>query len=84
VKNLCIPVIQTGRLKIHANADAQRLLQGFERNTMSKETIYVIAMLELVVSLTAAGLAWHWYGWHAAVIVFLVLWAANLRQVMKG
>jgi hypothetical protein len=44
----------------------------------------IFALTEFIVSLTAAGLAWYWYGWHATVIVFLVLWAANLRQAMKG
>ena len=42
------------------------------------------AVFSLALGAIALGLAWHWYGWQLALVLFLALWGNNMSQSGVG
>jgi hypothetical protein len=51
---------------------------------MNNTVKLISGAIALILSITAYTLAWVWFGWEMALIIFLAQWANNIDQRLKN
>ena len=49
----------------------------------STKSILVLAVGEFILEIVVICLAWAWYGWKMALVLFLLMWAQNIHAALK-
>jgi len=53
------------------------------KQQLSRRTKFFMSIGGLFIALLAYGLAWHWFGFRLALILFLLNWTINIEQRLR-